>query len=123
VTGILDATRDDLATWPQLRQQLASDDDGYVLPYLPPCLIDDDSGSRTGWWDLQTVACFNAGDPPPAGEWSLEGPQDVPAATLTAWAGRVLGRPVTLEPGSYKFKLPGRLRLWHAMPLYWVTPC
>jgi hypothetical protein len=89
-----------------------------VLPYTP--------GLRpNGWWELQAIAGFRAGDPTPRGDWALNAPRDTPAYELGAWVSQVLGRPVSLQPDMCTLRLPSPLAALGNgpnMPLYWVMP-
>jgi hypothetical protein len=90
----------------------------YVLAFWPPSLYGRlrDRLSRTGWWELLTVAEYEHGSPA-RDEWSIDGHPDSHPLLLAAWAKTLLGFPVTLEPGEHSVRTPGIAR-WHRVPLY-----
>lgn len=100
----------------------------HVLAYMPPYLVRrrDRHLVPEGAWHLQDVAGFDACEPPPGGEWTLDAPRDTPMAVLATWAECLLGCPVRL--GALELEVrPGRLplallRQWRPEPAYEVVP-
>jgi hypothetical protein len=105
-----------------LEQLLALEPDAeHVVVYQPNwlCARLRDRLSRTGEWELLTVAAFFAGDH--AGrDWTREGRRDIPAAELAAWAGGLLRYPVTLEADAVELQIEQRFSRPHTEPIYWV---
>lgn len=99
----------------------------HVIAYLPPYLLGWKSQQDfpDGMWELQEVAAYDAAEPPPCGDWSMEAGRDTDPAELAAWAAEVLGKPVVLEADSTKIR-PTWMRLpvgrWRTEPLYNVRP-
>lgn len=93
----------------------------YVLAFTPPrlCYRIRDRLTLPGWWELLTIADYEAGNQA-RDDWTLDAPRDTPAAALAAWAREVLGWPVALEPGTTYLKADAWFARWHAEPLFWV---
>jgi hypothetical protein len=93
----------------------------YVLIWTPPWLYGRprDRLLRTGFWELLTVAEFEAGVPA-RDDWSLDGPPDPYLPLLAAWVKHLLGFPVALEPDETEIRTGRPLSRWHRVPLYWV---
>jgi len=94
----------------------------HVLQYVPPSMYRRraDRRARLGWWELLTVADAAAGNPPADG-WSLDGPRELAAADLTAWAGGLLGCPVNLAAAGLQMR-PRVWGRWRPAPGYTVRP-
>jgi hypothetical protein len=88
----------------------------HVLAWLPPYLI---AGSRTGWWDLHTLAAYEAGEPPAEWAQGLDDNRDAEECCLEDWVQDRLGYPVTLEKGEVEIR-PRRSLRWHREPVYYV---
>jgi hypothetical protein len=100
----------------------------HVIAWLPPYLIRTrrwlGRPAACGWWDLQEIGAWEAGDPPPGDDWSLDpAPGGDSPARLAGWAAGLLGCPVSLRPAVVRVR-PGRLpfRRWREEPAYWVAP-
>jgi hypothetical protein len=93
----------------------------YVLPFTPPRMYQQvrDRLTRPGYWELLTVADYEAGSRAPE-ERILDAPRDIPVGQLAAWAAGLLGHPVALEADAVELKADGFLGRWHPEPLYWV---
>lgn len=101
----------------------------HVVAWLPPYLARTRRwplGRRpaAGWWDLQEIAAYDAGEPPPGGDWSWDGPRDEDPLRLANWAALVLGHPVALDADIVSMR-PGwpplPWRRWRPEPVYWVA--
>lgn len=105
-----------------LQQLLALEPDAeYVVVHLPNWLCERirDRLTRPGWWELLTVAGYEAGDHA-SDDWTREGRRDIPVAELAAWAGDLLRYPVTLEADTFELQTEHRFSRPHTEPIYWV---
>jgi hypothetical protein len=93
----------------------------YVLLFTPPVLYERlrDRLRRPGFWELLTVAEYEAGTPARDG-WSHHGYPDNYPVMLAAWVKALLGFPVALERDEAEVMVPGRFSRWRTVPLYWV---
>ncbi len=100
----------------------------HVIAWFPPYLArprrrPPGKPCTAGWWDLQEVTAYDAGEPPPGGDWSWDGPRDEDSLRLANWAALALGHPVTVERFTVDIR-PGRLpvRRWRPEPACYVRP-
>lgn len=93
----------------------------YVLAFWPAALYGRvrDRVRYPGWWELLTAAEYQSGTPARDG-WSIGGYPDSYPLLLAAWAKKLLGFPVALEPGEHSVKPGGLLSRWRTVPLYYV---
>jgi hypothetical protein len=91
----------------------------HVLYWMPPYL----TGTRSGWWDLQDIASYEAGQPQLDLEWALEDePRGIDAADFTDWIGGMTGFPVTVVKSWARITCWRALRFRRREPLFYVFP-
>lgn len=86
----------------------------YILRWIPAYA----TGSRIGWWELQSVAEYESGSLPD--DAILDAPRDTPADALAPWAASRLGYPVTLVKSHSGIRR--RWWSWQREPVYYITP-
>lgn len=107
---------DEMASW------LSKDGEPeYVLLFVPATAYKRcwDRLGKQGWWELLSVAEYEAGDSAPE-ERAHEGYPDNYPLFLAAWAKTILGFPVTLEADQAQMQVQGWMPRWRTVPLYWV---
>lgn len=92
----------------------------HVLHWVPGYLV---RGGSDGWWELQPVADYDAGEPQLDPDWYLEDePRDIDAADFTEWIASLAGFPVTVEQDSVRITSPRSLRFFRPEPVWWIRP-
>ena len=63
----------------------------HILHWVPGYLVKGGADWGDGWWELQTIAAYESGEPQQDPEWTLEDePRDVDAGDFTDWISRPL---------------------------------
>jgi len=95
-------------------------DPTHVLHWAPGYLV---KSSHDGWWELQDIASYEAGEPQEDLHWALEFEgRDIDAADFTEWIAGLVGYPVTVEKSWTRITCPRALRFLRPEPLFYVSP-
>ncbi len=94
----------------------------HVLHWVPAYLVRG-SFDGDGWWKLQSLATYDAGEPQLDPDWYIEGEgRDIDAAGYTEWIASMVGWPVTVEKSWTRITCLRALRFRRPEPLFYVSP-
>lgn len=86
----------------------------HVVAHWPAFLLTKDTTGGQGFWEIETLANFQAGTPAD-GQAGFDGPDDVSENHVAAFARDSLGYPVTLD--RFEIEVEGVI-----CPAFHVTP-
>lgn len=94
----------------------------HILHWVPGYLVKGGCDWGDGWWELQPLADYEAGEPQGNPDWYLEGePRDIEADDFTEWIAGLTGYPVSVEKSSVRITCPRALRTSRE-PVWYVRP-
>jgi hypothetical protein len=95
----------------------------HVLHWVPGYLIRGGAVWGDGWWELQSIADYDAGEPQTDPAWMLEAePRDIDADDFTEWIAEMVGYPVEVEKSSTRITCLRALKWNREEPVWLVYP-
>jgi hypothetical protein len=95
----------------------------HILHWVPGYLVKGGCDWGDGWWELQPLSAYEAGEPQLDPDWYLEGEdRDIDADDFTEWIAEMLGFPVMVEKSYTRITCLRRFRVNREEPVWYVRP-